>query len=517
MYMKKQIVEVEIVDLGDKNQCFGRLDDGMSIFVQGAAAVGDVVRAEIFKIKKNYLVARYREIVRPSPHRIDPVCPYFGLCGGCKWQHMDYAEQLRLKRKQVQDALEHIGGFKDLECEPCLPAPELYGYRNKMDFSFTDLRYLTPDEIKHQDTKDTKKRECNQTFTTENTEDHGAISSESSVPSSEAGGKLSQQNRKPLDFALGFHAPGCYSKAIDIDHCDLSTPEMNIALNTVRAFCLRHQDGLPIYSTRSHTGELRNLMVRHGGHTGEFMVNLVTSTHHPELMEALCEELQTALGDRLTTFVNNTTSAKNTVAFGEKEFVLHGPGTITDRLGDYTYRISANSFFQTNTAQAETLYVQIMETARLKPTDIVYDLFCGTGSIALFASGHCQKVLGVEVVESSVNDARENAGRHGVENCEFIRLDLKDIKEIETEMREFGHPDVVITDPPRAGMNPRAVKMLLKIGPPVIVYVSCNPASLARDGQMLCEEGKYRLVHCQPVDMFPQTNHVESVARFERV
>lgn len=477
MYKKKQIVEVEIVDLGDKNQCFGRLDDGMGIFVQGAAAVGDVVRAEIFKIKKNYLVARYRDIVKPSPHRIDPICPYFGLCGGCKWQHMDYAEQLRLKRKQVQDALEHIGGFKDIECKPCLPAPELFGYRNKMDFSFTDLRYLTPEEIDR-----------------------------------EPG-----EHDKPLDFALGFHAPGCYSKAIDIDHCDLSTPEMNIALNTVRAFCLRHQDGLPIYSTRTHTGELRNLMVRHGGHTGEFMVNLVTSTHHPELMEALCGELKTALGDRLTTFVNNTTSAKNTVAFGEKEFVLHGPGTITDRLGDYTYRISANSFFQTNTVQAETLYIQIMETARLKPTDIVYDLFCGTGSIALFASGHCQKVLGVEVVESSVNDARENAVRHGVENCEFIRLDLKDIKEIETEMREFGHPDVVITDPPRAGMNPRAVKMLLKIGPPVIVYVSCNPASLARDGQMLCEEGEYRLVHCQPVDMFPQTNHVESVARFERV
>jgi 23S rRNA (uracil1939-C5)-methyltransferase len=477
MYRKKQMVEVEIIDLGDKNQSFGRLDDGMSIFVQGAAAVGDVVRAEIFKIKKKYLVARFREIVKPSPHRIDPVCPYFGLCGGCKWQHMDYTEQLRLKRKQVQDALEHIGGFKEIQCEPCLPAPELFGYRNKMDFSFTDLRYLTPEEI----------------------------------------GIESGEHEKPLDFALGFHAPGCYSKAIDIDHCDLSTEEMNIALNTVRAFCLRHKEELPIYSTRSHTGELRNLMVRHGGQTGEFMVNLVTSTHHPDLMQTLCKELIAALGDRLTTFVNNTTSAKNTVAFGEKEFVLHGPGTITDRLGDYTYRISANSFFQTNTVQAETLYLQIMETARLQPTDIVYDLFCGTGSIALFASGHCQKVLGVEMVESSVNDARENARRHGVENCEFIRLDLKDIKEIETEMREFGHPDVVITDPPRAGMNPKAVKMLLKMAPPVIVYVSCNPASLARDGQMLCEDGTYRLVHCRPVDMFPQTNHVESVARFERV
>ncbi len=324
-------------------------------------------------------------------------------------------------------------------------------------------------------------------------------------------------HKKPLDFALGFHAPGCYAKAIDLDRCDLSTEEMNLALNTVRAFCLRHKTELPIYSTRSHTGELRNLMVRNGGHTGEFMVNLVTSTHQPELMQELCGDLKEALGERLTTFVNNTTSAKNTVAFGEKEFVLHGPGFITDRLGDYTYRISANSFFQTNTAQAEKLYFQILEAAQLQPSDIVYDLFCGTGSIALFASSHCQKVLGVELVESSVRDARANAERNGVENCEFIQLDLKDIKHIRQDMADFGAPDVVITDPPRAGMNPRAVKALLEIEPPAIVYVSCNPASLARDGQMLCEEGKYRLVSCQPIDMFPQTNHVESVARFELV
>lgn len=477
MYKKRKIVEVEIIDLGDKNQCFGRLDDGMGIFVQGAAAVGDVVKAEIFKIKKNYLAARFRELVKPSPHRIDPICPYFGLCGGCKWQHMDYTEQLRLKRKQVQDALERIGGFDEIECDPCAAAPALFGYRNKMDFSFTDLRYLTSEEMDLE-------------------------------PDAHA---------KPLDFALGFHAPGCYAKAIDIDHCDLSTPEMNETLNLVRDFCLRHKKELPIYSTRSHTGELRNLMVRHGGHTGEFMVNLVTTTHNPKLMEQLCKELKAALGDRLTTFVNNITKAKNTVAFGEEEFVLYGPGFITDRLGDYTYRISANSFFQTNTAQAETLYNQILKSAQLKPTDIVYDLFCGTGSIALFASGHCQKVLGVELVESSVKDARENAKRHNVENCEFIQLDLKDIRQIETEMKAFGAPDVIITDPPRAGMNPKAVAMLREIAPPVIIYVSCNPASLARDGQMLCEEGLYRLVDCQPIDMFPQTNHVESVARFERV
>jgi 23S rRNA (uracil1939-C5)-methyltransferase len=390
---------------------------------------------------------------------------------------MEYAEQLRLKRKQVQDALEHLGGFQEIVCDPCCPAPDLLGYRNKMDFSFTDLRYLTKEEMD----------------------------------------QPIDEQKKPLDFALGFHAPGCYAKAIDIDHCALSTPEMNIALNTVRDFCLHHKEALPIYSTRSHTGELRNLVVRHGGNTGEFMVNLVTSTHQPELMKQLSEALIVALGARLTTFVNNITSAKNTVAFGEKEFVLYGPGYITDRLDVYTYRISANSFFQTNTKQAETLYHQILAAAKLQPNDIVYDLFCGTGSISLFASAHCKKVLGIEVVESSVLDARANAQRNGVENTEFIQLDLRNFRDIESELREFGLPDLVITDPPRAGMNPRAVKMLLELAPPTIIYVSCNPASLARDGQMLCENGAYRLVSCQPVDMFPQTNHIESVARFERI
>ena len=476
MYRKKQLVEVEIVDLADKDLCFGKLADGIAVFVQGPAAVGDLVRAEIFKIKKRHLVARLREVLRPSPHRIEPRCPLFGTCGGCKWQHMDYAEQLRLKRKQVADALEHVGGFDDVACEPCLPADPIFGYRNKMDFSFTDLRYLPSDEIDLD-------------------------------PS---------EHEKPIDFALGFHAPGCYAKALDLDRCDLATDDTNLVLDVVREVCLRHRDDLPVYSTRTHAGELRNLVVRHAGRTGELMVNLLTSTHLPAAMTDLRDALLAALGDRLTTFVNGVTSAKNTVAFSQREHVLHGPGFIVDRLENLSFRISPNSFFQTNTAQAEILYRLVAEFADPRPDHVVYDLFCGAGSITLFLADRCRKLLGIELVESAVADARANAERNGIENVEFRQLDLKDVRRIAGDLQAFGRPDLVVTDPPRAGMHPKALAFLRQIAPPAIVYVSCNPASLARDARLLCEDGLYRLVRCRPVDLFPQTNHVETVARFER-
>jgi 23S rRNA (uracil1939-C5)-methyltransferase len=474
MYKKGQLIEAELVDTADKNRCVAKLPDGICVFVEGAAAVGDTVRARIFKIKKRYLVAQLIEILKFSDRRTQPRCPHFGLCGGCKWQHLEYAEQVRIKRKQVVDALEHLGGFEHPEVGACLPAGAVYGYRNKIDMDFTDRRYLGPDEME--------------------------------VPEAEL--------KKPLDFALGFHAPGCFSKAIDIDECHLASPEMNRAVETVRTFFLKNRR--TVYSTFTHEGELRNLVVRRGEQTGELMVNLITSTHEPELMRELCTELQAALGDKLTTFINAVTDRKNRVAVGDREFVLCGEGTITDRLGEYTYRISPNSFFQTNTLQAETLYHEILAAAQLTGTETVYDLFCGTGSIALFAAKHCARVLGIEWVESSVDDARKNAAEHGAGNCTFRRLDLMHLDQIRPELEAFGLPDAVITDPPRAGMHPKAVQMLRELAPPAIIYVSCNPASLARDGQLLCEGGLYRLVRTRPVDLFPQTNHVESVARFER-
>jgi 23S rRNA (uracil1939-C5)-methyltransferase len=475
MVKKGQIIETELFDTADKNRCVGKLDDGIRVFVEGPAAVGDTVRAQIYKMKKRYLVARLTEVVKPSDCRTEPRCRYFGTCGGCKWQHLDYSEQLRIKRKQVVDALEHLGGFENPDVAKCIPADAVYGYRNKIDMDFTDKRYLTADEM----------------------------------------GIPEDRLDKPLDFALGFHAPGCFAKAIDIDHCDLASEEMNLAVETVRRFFRDRK--VPIYSSFSHEGFLRNLVVRRGERTGELMVNLITSAHNPDLMQELLGELRAALGDRLTTFVNGISERKNMVAVNDREFVLCGDGSISDRLGEYTYRISPNSFFQTNTVQAEKLYNEILAAARLTGTETVYDLFCGTGSIALFASKHCARVLGIELVESAVADAQKNAEEHGAGNCTFRQMDLMHFGKIREDLEAFGLPDVVITDPPRAGMHPKAVEMLRELAPPVIIYISCNPASLARDGQLLCDGGLYRLVHTQPVDLFPQTNHIESVARFERI
>lgn len=475
MVKKGQIVEVDVFDTADKNRCVGQLEDGIRVFVEGPAAVGDRVRAQITKHKKRYLMARLTEVVEFSDRRTEPLCQYFGVCGGCKWQHLDYSEQLRIKRKQVVDALERLGGFDHPDVAECIPAKEIYGYRNKIDMDFTDRRYLTSGEM--------------------------------ALPEEDLD--------KPVDFALGFHAPGCFAKAIDIDHCDLASEPMNRAVETVRRFCRDRR--LSIYSTFTHEGFLRNLVVRQGGATGELMVNLITSSYDPALMKELCDALQSALGDTLKTFVNGISTRKNLVAFNEEEHVISGDGFITDRLGAYSYQISPNSFFQTNTAQADVLYHEILKSARLSGDETVYDLFCGTGSIALFASGHCKKVLGIELVESAVADAQKNAEEQGVRNCTFRQMDLMHFGKIREDLEAFGLPDVVMTDPPRAGMHPKAVQMLRELAPPVILYVSCGPASLARDGQMLCKDGLYKLVSCQPVDMFPQTNHVESVARFEQV
>lgn len=471
--LKGDRIETTIVDVGDRDMCFGRLSDGMGVFIQGTVAVGDRVSAEVFKIKKNYVNARLCEILELSPHRVEPRCSHFGVCGGCKWQHVAYDEQVVIKRKRIGDVLTHIGGVQDPPLAPAIPAASPYNYRNKIEFSFSGQRYLLEDE--------------------------------------EPGGKL----LKPADFALGFHAPRFYEKVVDIDECHIATPEMSTVLGVVKTFAWEH--GLSIYSTQTHEGFLRNLVIRHAVSTGELMVNLVTSSYDEALMAELLGDLRGALGEGLTTFVNNTTDRKNTAAIGDHEHLIYGPGVIIEKVGGHTFSISANSFFQTNSIQAVNIYDTVVEQAQLKPTDVVYDLYSGIGVIALYVSSRCESVLGIEVVDSAVSDARANAERNGVENCRFEKLDLKDIKKVAKDLASYGHPDVIIVDPPRAGLHPNVVQALQDLSPRRIVYVSCNPASLARDVKILLDAGTYTLETVVPIDMFPHTNHVECVARLERV
>lgn len=475
VFAKGQILEIDISDVGDGHRCFGRLPGGLAVFVHGMAAVGDRVSASVFRIKKNYVEARLVAVIRPSAARQAAPCAHFGVCGGCKWQHVSYAEQLRLKRKLVADALAHVGGFSDALVLDPIPSPSEYGYRNKLEFSFGDRRYLADDEM----------------------------------------GRDPATLSKPAGFALGFHAPERFDRVVDIDRCLIATPEMNIALAVVRRLALDR--GLTVYQTRTHEGFLRNLVVRHAASTGEFMVYLVTSAHDAALMREFRDALLAALGERLTTFVNGVTQRKNTVARGDENVVLHGPGVIVDRLGALRFTISPTSFFQTNTRQAERLYEETVRRAAATPGGVVHDLYCGTGTIALSLAGSFRAVVGCELEASSLADAAANASANGIGNTQFLALDLKHYASAVANLSAELRPDVVVVDPPRAGLHPDLVVELRRLRPSRLVYVSCNPASLARDAKALCGESAYRLGEVQPVDLFPQTYHVESVVALDRV
>ena len=447
--------------------CVGR-HEGMAVFLSGCVP-GDQVRARISKKRKSYAEARVQEILSPGEDRIDPRCFYFGDCGGCKWQNLDYAAQLRWKRQHVLDAFERIGKLQDVEIRETIGCDDPYFYRNKMEFSFGASRWLTDAEI-------------------------------------QSGEEFNK------DFALGLHAPGRFDKVIDVRECFLQSPESNRILNATRDFVLAHD--LPPYTTRTHEGMLRNLVVRTSRGTGEIMVALITADDMPGLIDDYVQHLLEAVPE-VTTIVHGINRKKAQIAFSEEVHVLHGPGTITERIAGNDFTISPFSFFQTNTAQGEKLYAEALEAAQLDGTGVAWDLYCGTGTITLAAAARSESALGVELNEGSVADARVNAERNGISNVQFIAGDLKDvIKDLEEGVAGIERPDVVIVDPPRAGMHEDVVRTLMRFGPERISYVSCNPTTQARDCGILAEE--YTVEYVQPVDMFPQTYHIETVARLVR-
>ncbi|MEI7694238.1 MAG: 23S rRNA (uracil(1939)-C(5))-methyltransferase RlmD [Chlorobium sp.] len=470
-FSKGDSITLTVTDLAEKDQCFGRLDSGMAVMVSGMLAVGDRVSAQIKKVRQRYLEAIVKEILEPSTDRVPPKCAWFGICGGCKLMHIRYEAQLLYKQKKVKDALEHLGDFADPPVYQVHAASTPFHYRNKIEFSFSSMRYLLPEEL-----------------------------------------PLAVLSR-PKEFALGFHTPGNFEKVIDIDYCYLASEAMNQVLALTREFAI--SNGLSPYAAKAHTGFLRNLVVRCSEKSEGVMVNLVTSWHDEVLMQRYRGHLEAGMASEKLTVVNNVTERHNNVATGDAEYPISGEGYITERLGGLDFKISANSFFQTNSSQAEVLYNSILEVAGLQPEETVYDLYCGTGTITLYLARHCRQAIGLELVESSIRDARSNATLNGVSNAAFFQADLKDFHAMLEMLDAYDAPQVIITDPPRAGMHPKALATMLRLKPKRVIYVSCNPASLARDGKEIALQG-YRLTSVQPVDMFPHTSHIESVACFER-
>jgi 23S rRNA (uracil1939-C5)-methyltransferase len=458
MKIKKGLqTEVEIEDVAFGGRGLAKLD-GMAVFVDQAVP-GDRAVIRIFKKKKNYAEARVVDLVEPSAFRVIAPCEYSGYCGGCKWQFLNYDQQLIYKRKHVRDSLEHIGLIKDVAVHSTIPSEIIYGYRNKMEFSCADRRWLLPEEL----------------------------------------------NRPEIDreFALGLHVPGTFHKVIDIRACLLQPDLGNELLNYIRGF-MRASDA-PVYGLRSQTGYWRFVVLRHSVAHDQWMVNLVTAQQDRETLRPLAEGLIEKY-PQVASVINNITSRKAGVAIGEIEHVLAGSDTISDKIGDFKFDISANSFFQTNSRGAAILFDIVQKYAGLRGTETVLDLYSGTGTIPILLSGFCKSVTGIEIIESAVADAENNCRINGVSNCRFIRGDIR-----QCLPQIVQKPDVLIIDPPRAGMHKDVVKQVLQMGVERVVYVSCNPATMARDLGLMQE--LYQLIEVQPVDMFPHTYHIEAVAK----
>jgi 23S rRNA (uracil1939-C5)-methyltransferase len=458
-----RFVELTIDSIGFEGVSVGRVD-GIVHFVKGALP-GELVRARITRSKKSYVEAETVEVLAPSPHRKDPPCPHFGVCGGCKWQHFEYAEQARWKRQHVVDAFQRIGQIEVGEIAETIASPSPYGYRNKMEFSFGASRWLTNEEIA------------------------SGIEFETS-------------------FALGLHVPGRFDKVRHLDHCLLQSDVGNQVLKTTHELAETHH--VLAYHQRAHIGFLRHLVVRSSATNGAVMTILITaepSTDDDQRFVAEWLEQVRSLPEG-STAIHAVNATKSPVAVGEIRDV-RGPGYLIEHSHGVEYRISPFSFFQTNTQQLPNLVGKALEAAHLQQNDVVWDLYCGTGTLTLPAARHARHVIGVELVESSILDGRANAERNDIQNVDLYVADLHAPSTI-SMLKEMMQPDVVMIDPPRAGMHPVLVQHVLDVAAPRISYVSCNPATLARDCALLAE--KYDVIKVTPVDMFPQTYHVEAVA-----
>ncbi|TSJ43871.1 23S rRNA (uracil(1939)-C(5))-methyltransferase RlmD [Mucilaginibacter corticis] len=450
--------DVTIIDIAEEGKGVGKADDFV-LFVEKAVP-GDVVDVQVYRSKKNFGEAKIIDLKKASQYRVDPFCEHFGTCGGCKWQHMTYDAQLQFKQKSVADALSRLAKIEVDGMLPIVPSPADRYYRNKLEFTFSNKRWL---------------------YDGENRED----------------GTLNMN-------ALGFHIPGRFDKILDVHHCYLQADPSNDIRNRVDEFA--KQNGYTYYDLRSHEGNLRNLIIRTST-TGELMVIVVFAYADEEAVNKLMSFVEAEF-PQITSLLYILNEKKNDTIFDQDVIAWKGPEYIHEEMTGIKFRIGPKSFYQTNSIQALRLYEITRDFAGFKGDELVYDLYTGAGTIANFVAGHVREVVGVEYVPSAIEDAKINSAINNITNTKFYAGDMKDVLSAEF-VAEHGKPDVIITDPPRAGMHPDVVARLMEIEAEKIVYVSCNAATQARDLLVLKE--KYDTVKIQPVDMFPHTQHVENV------
>ncbi|MEX0987570.1 MAG: 23S rRNA (uracil(1939)-C(5))-methyltransferase RlmD [Bacteroidales bacterium] len=454
---------VTIEDIAAEGKSLVRVDD-VVVFVTGAIP-GDVVDLQVIRKRKNYREAKVTRYVKYAEQRVEPFCSHFGICGGCKWQHLPYREQLRYKEKQVLDALTRIGKTAIATIDPIIGSEKTEFYRNKLEYTFSNHRWLSDKE---------------------------------------AAGDDLIENRN----GLGFHVPGRFDRVVDVDKCYLQDEPSNLIRDTARNFA--HKKGLSFYDHRSNEGLLRNLIIRTTT-TGELMVVLAVQYDQPVVYEMLDDLSKKVTG--ITSLMYVVNPKKNETLFDQEIRLYKGRDHIIEEMDGLQFKIGPKSFFQTNTLQALQLYRTAREFAGLKGDETVYDLYTGTGTIANYIASAAGRVIGIESVPEAIDDAVVNAGLNHITNTVFHVGDMKDIFSTGF-LAENGSPDVIITDPPRAGMHQDVVVEILKSGAKKIVYVSCNPATQARDVQLLSEG--YNVIRSQAVDMFPHTHHIENILLLEK-
>jgi 23S rRNA (uracil1939-C5)-methyltransferase len=468
---KKNIVleQLLVEDYAAEGKSLAKVE-GKVIFIEGAVP-GDVVDVQLGRSKKDWAEGRTLRFHSYSSMRVQPFCTHFGVCGGCQWQMLPYDKQLEYKQRQVRDNLQRIGKVVLPEIPPILGAAQTTCYRNKIEYTFGNKRYLRKEELSDM-----------------------SITGEQDV--------------------AGFHARGLFDKVVDIDTCYLQAEPTNAIRLAIKAFARQHQ--YSFYDIRNHSGLLRTMQIRLCT-TGELMVNIVFGENEEAKIKALLDHVL-QLFPSITTLLYTINTKRNDSMHDLEPIAYHGKGYVIEKLstGDagkvYQFKIGPKSFFQTNTHQGEQLYRVTKEFAELTGNEVVYDLYCGTGSIGIFVSEQAKKIIGVEMIAAAIDDAKENAALNNLTQTAFFAGDVIDVCN-DDFFASHGRPDVIITDPPRAGMHEKLVQKILEIGAPTVVYVSCNPATQARDLALL--DTKYAVTKIQPVDMFPHTLHIENVVQLK--